>query len=371
MKGFVKDIDWINAEAMKYWSFTAGTPRAKQQEIVHNAIFGQDYIGALKVDGYYQRLVKDDDGNCFMIARSKNVNGEAVNKYEWVPQLHDFMAQLPNGTVLLCECYLPGKEGSRNITTLLGCGKEKCIDRQNKGQKLHFYIFDICAFMGSNLINKGISERVEVLNNLARLYPHDYVEWATYYEGEELWNKLADYLQSGREGIVLVRKDCPIYFKRTPARMSIKVKKEIRNTIDCFFTGKYMPATKDYTGKELESWPYWINEMTGQQFRGLLYKDYIAGKPIKPVTKGYFFGWAGSLQIGVLDADGRTVELGWLSNLTEDIKATPRDYQGAPIEVTAMEINWDNGTPTLRHAKMVQFRPDLSLADCTLEKIKG
>lgn len=370
MTGYVKDIDWVNAEAMKYWSFTAGTPRAKQQETVHNAIFSGEYIGALKVDGYYQRLIKDDDGNCFMIARSKSVDGTAINKYEWVPQLDSFMSELPNGTVLLCECYLPGNEGSRKITTLLGCGKEKCIDRQKKGQFLHFYIFDVCAFMGTNLVTKGISDRIEILKRLAHLYKNEYVEWATYYEGQELWDKLAEYLQDGREGMVLVRKDCPIYFKRTPARMTIKVKKEINNTIDCFFTGRYMPATKEYTGKELENWQYWLNRVDGKQYLGHLYKDYLNGAPYEPVTKGYFFSWAGSLQIGVLDKDGKVVELGWLSNLTEEIKSKPKDYAMQPIEVTAMEINWDNEVPTLRHAKLVQFRNDLTIGDCTLAKLK-
>ena len=40
---------------------------------------------------------------------------------------------------------------------------------------------------------------------------------------------------------------------------------------------------------------------------------------------------------------------------------------GRVIEVTCMEI--DEETKGLRHAKFVQFRPDLKLEDCTYEKI--
>ena len=107
MRGYVKGIDWINAEAMKYWSHTSATPAERRKQEVRNAIFSGEYLGARKIDGYYERLIKDEDGNCFMVARSKNVHGEATEKLAWVPQIHDFMESLPNGTVLLSECWLP------------------------------------------------------------------------------------------------------------------------------------------------------------------------------------------------------------------------------------------------------------------------
>ena len=103
MYGYVAGIDWVNAEAMKYWSFPASYTKEKKKNEYNDAVYSGKYLGALKVDGYYQRLIKDEDGNCFMIARSKNVKGEAVNKIEWVPQIKPFMDLLPNGTVLLSE----------------------------------------------------------------------------------------------------------------------------------------------------------------------------------------------------------------------------------------------------------------------------
>ena len=108
MKGYVCNIDWVNAEAMKYWSFPSVTSEEKKKQETKNMIFSGDYYGARKCDGYYERLIKDEDGNCFMVARSKNVKGEATEKLAWVPQIHDFMESLPNGTVLLSECWLQG-----------------------------------------------------------------------------------------------------------------------------------------------------------------------------------------------------------------------------------------------------------------------
>ena len=359
MKGFVNGIDWINAEAMKYWSFPASYSDEKKKAEVHSAIFGGDYMGALKVDGYYQRLIKDEDGNCFMIARSKGVNG-AIDKYNWVPQLHSFMDNLPNGTVLLSECYLPGNEGSNKITSLLGCLKEKCIARQEEGQKLHFYIFDVCVFDGVSLVKTGAKDRFCLLGELAQRYPHDYVEYAEYFSGPELWDKLQEYLASGREGIVITRKDCPIYFKRTPAHMTIKIKKELQETIDVVILGANAP-TRLYTGKEIETWKYWEDTFTGEKLNGEYFKDYYDGKSIEPVTKNYFNEWAGSLIIGIRKGE-ELVPIGSLSGLEEEVLANWKNYKGKVAEVTAMQI-MDTESHGLRHPKFLKWRPDLTPRD--------
>lgn len=367
MYGYVGDIDWVNANSMLYWSYPSSYKKNSKEEI-QNYIFSGDYYGALKVDGYYQRLVKDEDGQCFMIARNKNVKGEAVNKYEWVPQLHPFMESLPNGSVLICETYLPENEGSKKITSLLGCLKDKCIARQEKNQKLHFYVFDICAWDGENMVEVPALERFQKLKEISEVFQNEYIEYAEYYNGKELWEKIGEYLESGREGVVITQKDCPIYFKRTPARMTIKIKKEINQTIDCIFTGRFTPPTRLYEGKSIETWKYWEDVKTGEKKEGNFFDDYFDGKSIEPVTKPYFFGWAGSLEIGVVKGD-KVVPIGFLSGLTEEIKANPEAYKGRVIEVTAMEVMED--THALRHGKMVRFRDDLTIQDATWEKCFG
>ena len=384
MKGYVAGIDWINAEAMKYWSHTSATPAEKRKQEIRNAVFSGDYIGARKVDGYYERLIKDEDGNCFMVARSKNVHGEATEKLAWVPQIHDFMESLPNGTVLLSECWLPGDEGSKKITSLLGCLKDKCIARQEKGQKLHFYIFDVMAWAGSDFINKPFIDRTEYLHLISHAYIHDYVEWAQYYEGAQLWDKLQFLLAEGYEGMVIMRKDAPVYFKRTPARVSFKVKKEIAETLDCFFTGKATPPSKDYQGKEIENWQYWVDQDTDERLPvgNHYYEAFMEGKRYIPVTKPYYLHYAGSLKIGLVKpADGRCritpdsewvdglniVPIGYLSGLTDEIKMNYKDYAGRVIEVGAMELNDTGG---LRHAKMLGWRDDKTWQECTLDQLK-
>lgn len=384
MKGYVAGIDWINAESMKYWAHTSATPAEKRKQEIRNAVFSGDYIGARKVDGYYERLIKDEDGNCFMVARSKNVHGEATEKLAWVPQIHDFMKSLPNGTVLLSECWLPGDEGSKKITSLLGCLKDKCIARQEKGQKLHFYIFDVMAWAGEDFTKTSFIDRTEYLHLISHAYIHDYVEWAQYYEGVQLWDKLQFLLAEGYEGMVIMRKDAPVYFKRTPARVSFKVKKEIAETLDCFFTGKATPPSKDYQGKEIENWQYWVDQDTDERLPvgNHYYEAFMDGKRYIPVTKPYYLHYAGSLEIGLVKpADGRCritpdsewvdglniVPIGYLSGLTDEIKMNYKDYAGRVIEVGAMELNDTGG---LRHAKMLGWREDKTWQECTLDQLK-
>ena len=97
------------------------------------------------------------------------------------------------------------------------------------------------------------------------------------------------------------------------------------------------------------------------------YKEYFNGAPLIPITKPYFNGWAGSLEIGVIKND-KVVPIGYLSGLSDEIKANYKDYKGKVIEVGAMEVLETGG---LRHAKMLNFRPDLTIKECTWEKIWG
>lgn len=368
MKGYVKDIDWINAEAMKYWSFPASTAPEKRKQETHNMIFSGEYLGAMKVDGYYERLIKDEDGNCFMVARSKNVHGEATEKLAWVPQIHEFMKGLPNGTVLLSECYLPGNEGSQKITGLLGCLKERCIERQVKGQRLHFYIFDVMAWGGKDLTKAPFEKRIEYLNYQLPLYPSEYVQIARYYAGEELWNQLQEYLASGREGVVIMRKNAPVYFKRTPARVSLKIKKELKESIDCFFTGRAAAPTKEYTGKDIEHWQYWVDIETDERIPvgEHWFEVYNQNKPWMAVTKPYYMKYAGSLEIGLMDGD-KVVGIGYLSGLTDEIKMNYPEYKYRVIEVGAMMLTPDGA---LRHGKMLGWRPDKPWRECGIEQLR-
>lgn len=367
----IDNVDFHELPAQKYWSFPSGYKKDSKAE-TQNMIFSGDYVGARKMDGAFYKFIKDENGNMELIGRSKSVKGDYIDKIEWVPQLHEFFNSLPNGTCLLGELYFPEKEGSSNVTTIMGCLPQKARNRQEKGMKLHYYVFDVLAIDGESIYQQNIEDRVDEIDILRKAYKNEkYVKIAEYYEGKELWDHLQETLNNGGEGVVITKKGTCYQPGKRPARQTLKVKKELHETIDCFFTGHATAPTKEYTGKEIETWQYWLNERTGEKLNGEYYKEYFNGAPLIPITKPYFNGWAGSLEIGVIKND-KVVPIGYLSGLSDEIKANYKDYKGKVIEVGAMEVLYNNGKFSgLRHAKLVNFRPDLTIKDCTFEKIFG
>ena len=370
MIGYISGYNFTEMEPQKYWAPPASWDISKRQTEVRTRVFSGEWYAAEKKDGYFAKLIKDEDGNILLHSRSKNVNGVYPEKHEWVPHLNPFFEELPNGTCLLGELYLPSKPGSSNITSLLGCLKEKCVARQEVGEKLHFYVFDILAWEGKSYITKPMVDRIEELILMWRAgYMNEYVEIAEYFNGEALWNKLGEILTAGGEGMVLIRGGAPYQPGKRPSKDCMKVKKEINQTIDCIFTGVGTPPTRPYEGKEIETWKYWENVRTGEKMEGDFYKEYTEGAPIEPVTKPYFHGWVSSLEIGLVRGN-KVVPIGLISGLTDEVKANHQKYKGLPIEVTCMEITQNqNGGFGLRHAKLVRFRPDLNIADCSWDKV--
>lgn len=382
MYGYIDGYNFGEMEAMKYYCPPSSWTDQKKKDHAHNCIFGGDWLGAEKKDGYFAKLIKDEDGNIILYSRSRGVNGKFADKHEWVPHLNPFFEALPLGTCLLGELYFPNNPGSRNVTTIMGCLKEKAIERQTKGEKLHFYTFDILAWDNESWLNKAAIVRFSWLNQLDQeSFP--FVSYARYYNGKELWAKLQEILGRGDEGIVITNKNGLYEPGKRPSKTTLKIKKELKQTIDCFFTGRGSAPTREYTGKEIESWQYWEDAITGEKKQGDFFKDYASGAAIEPITKGYYNGWYGSLEIGVLRhkagskckirgqvyEDTEVFPIGWLSGLPDDVKADPNKVAFMPMEVTAMEF--DEINCSLRHGKLVGYRQDLTLADCNYEKLMG
>ena len=373
MKNMIDGVNFHDLEAQKYWAPTASwTPERKKTE-VHDMIFSGNYVGARKIDGAFYKFIKDEDGNMELLGRSKSVTGDYLNKIEWVPQLHSFFEGLPCGTCLIGEIYFPKNEGSNHVTTIMGCLLDKALARQEKGEKLHYYIFDVLAFNNTVLYKQYIEDRLAYLNDIkSNYYESDCIEFAQYFKGVELWNQLQKILAEGGEGVVITKCGTCYQPGKRPARQTVKVKKELQETIDVVIMGANAP-TRLYTGKDLLNWQLWENMRTGERIKGSLYKDFSEGAPYDPVTKNYFNGWAGSLIIGLYDEDSKKVkQIGTLSGLTEEILENWRDYKGKIIEITGMEIfrNEDGSFSGIRHPKPVGLRPDKVIEDCGFRQVE-
>lgn len=373
MYGFIGGIDFHNLEAEKYWSFPKTYKGDKQTE-TKNFIMSEEYLGAEKMDGHYARLIKDEDGNVILQGRSKSVSGDYLDKHEWVPQLNAFFKWLPKGTCLLGELYFPNQRGSRKVTTILGCLKDKAIERQNAGEKLCYYIFDIWAWGGESFLDKTAETRFNKINEIiGYAQPIHNHRYAKYLKGEELWNALGQILNSGGEGIVITRANSkPEPGKRT-ARKTLKVKMEIEQTIDAFLDGDYKLPTRLYSGKEIENWPYWENIKTGEKSNKNMYFEYCHGAPWEPVTKPYYNGWASAVSFSVYK-EGKPVHIGWISGITDELKSgivdNTEEWKNKVAELTAMEVEHIDGGFSLRHGKIVRWREDKNAEECSFDQIK-
>ena len=374
MYGYIDGIDFSELPAEKYWSFPK-TYKGNKKEETKYMITSGDYYGSLKRDGHYARFIKDEDGNMMLQGRTKSVSGDYLNKIDWVPQCKSFFDSLPNGTCLLGELYFPNQKGSRKVTTILGCLLDKALQRQESGEKLCYYVFDVWAYNGKSLLNKTMDERVNCfINTIFPKYFEDqeYVTRAVYYDGDELWAKLGEYLNNGEEGIVITQKNSvPAPGKRT-ARKTLKVKQEISDTIDVFLDGDYKAPTRSYTGKEIANWQFWENIKTGELVNSNMYNEYMNGRAWEPVTKNYFYNRAGAVSISVMK-DDKPFHIGYISGITDDMRQgivdNPEKYIGKVFEVSAMEIECINGEYSLRHGKFIQERPDKKPEDCSFSQI--
>lgn len=359
MRGYVSGTDWLNAEPMKYWSYPSGYDQKSKKSKIREMILSGDYIGSLKVDGFYQRVIKDEDDEIFMVSRSKGVTGLPTNKVDWVPHLHGWMNSLPNGTVLICECYLPQHESSKNVTAILGCDLPKALERQ-ESEKLHLYVFDVAALCGAKLADEQYQVRTATVDCLAKHFTSPFVEYATFYRGEQLLDQLDRYLSEGREGMVITRCDAPMCEGRTSARVSVKIKRELQQTVDCVIIGTNPPEV-NYTGDHLESWQYFCSTNMRRLPEG------YHPRPAIPVTRSFYKRLAGSLQLGLYDKDGNLVHFGDLSGLSDE--NLTEESIGKVCEVSGMEI--DSVSGHIRHPRFVQWRTDKAPEECTLDQVKA
>lgn len=378
MNCVIEGIDFYELEAMRYYSPSTSWSAEKKKENAEQKIFSGDWIGSLKKDGTFCMCGRNLEGEIFLRPRARNVKKEFVNKVDWVPQFHQFLKELDPGTVFLGEVYLPLNEQAKATTSILNCLLPKSLKRQeNEESRLYLYIFDVLAENGKSYLNMRAEERFDLLNSFSRAYSYEYVSWARYYEGKELWNKLQEYLADGREGMVITHKNSPYEPGKRSAKRTLKIKKELQETIDCVIIGANPPTTL-YTGKEPETWEFWFDEsencfITAQEYlekeHTNIYAAYVDGAPVKPVTKNRFYGWAGSLKLGLWDGN-RFVHVGDLSGISDEMKMNWKDYLDKVIEITCMEISEDkNGNKGFRHPKLLRVRDDKPSIECTIDQM--
>lgn len=317
-----------------------------------------EYFAQLKKDGYWYMFEKTAN-HSYLFSRNKSVEtGILTEKGANVPHIMEVLNRLPAGTVLIGEIYYPGKR-SKDVTPIMGSLPEKAIERQ-EGEYgyLHYYIHDMIYYKGKDLTSYGASIRYNLLKRVYDLYllgdyaigdaDNRFLELAKRVD-DNIQEFVAAALDAGEEGAVLKKKTAPYTPGKRPAWDTIKIKKT--DTCDAICIG-FGDPTREYTGKEIETWPYWEGET--------------------PVTKPYYHGWKTSMEIGAYDENGNIVSIGSVSSgLTEKIQeiagCNPEIFIGCVVKLAGMEK--DREAKTLRHFYFKGFHEDKNPEDCKLNEI--
>lgn len=371
--------DFYTAEPMRYWAPTSSMKKEDFKKKIKQMEQSGDYLYSQKYDGNYSRAIINPEDRSVLqtrgISKKTGTYGEIQDKVFWWADVENAFSGL---TVLLGEVYLPGGV-DKNVGSILRSLTNKAIDKQKKSQPLQWRIFDVLAYEGVELLDQPMIERAKYIDKAVHAINNPLVIGIEYYKMDEGFDEaLGSIFEKGGEGAVAVRKDMIYQFgKRGPsAWQSVKIKREVADDIDCFIIGT-VPATRLYTGDNIQNWMYWENLSTGQLEYSDLYNAYILGNSIyEPVTKNYFNNWCGAVSVGVYDNDGNIYHLCDVSGLEESFKTELRDnykaYHLMPIKITGMNVSItpENNKISIRHPKILSLREnDIDIKDCTLRKV--
>lgn len=362
----------------KYWAPTSAVSPETRRMKLEQAIDSGDYIWSEKFDGNFLRGVITPERNALQtrgISTVTKTYGEVQNK---VLFWEDVCKAFKDTTVILGEAYIPGSI-DKDVGAILRCLDQKAIARQ-KDIAVEWRIFDVLALDGEEFLDKPIEERIKYIPIVVARINNPLVKAVPFHDMDKnFFDDIGEIFTHGGEGAVCYKKGI-LYTpgKRSSAWTTIKVKQEISSEIDAFISD-IVPGEKIYTGKDLGSWQLWEQQRTGEKLMGSYFGEYRTGGAYLPITKNYYYGWPGAIQVSVLDNNGNEIPLCKVSGLTEEFKTSLRDeperWIGCPVSISGMMVSSakadseGNGI-SIRHPLLKRIREnDISKEDCTLAKI--
>ena len=279
----------------------------------------------------------NDVGFCRVFSRRiSKKTGFYVENTDSVPQIREINVPELSGTILDGEMFINGKP-FKEVSSTLNCLWDKAIDRQLEKGFISLHAFDILFYKGIDLRKLPLNRRKEYLHLAIEEANSPYIEEVKYYEcGNtlpitinevvnrvkdpkkffkyleenkdtypnlyECWNNVLHHyltprayyeliVATGGEGLIVKPKSGKYLHKR--GWEYSKIKKFL--TRELIVIGFDEP-TKEYKGKDIRKWGYWVEKNTDKRVQGNFYgnSNYI------PVTKYYYHKQVGVMRLGVI-----------------------------------------------------------------------
>ena len=382
-----------------------------------------------------QPSVKGGDvGYCRVFSRRiSKKTGFYVENSDSLPQIRDINVPELAGTILDGEMFINGLP-FKEVSSTLNCLFDKAVARQIEKGFISFHAFDILFYKGIDLRKMPLERRKVYLHLAVEESNCKYIEEVEYFEcGKEIkadvysevmkrvggmnedpyFDMLEDdkdtypnlydcwknqkhltprayyelIVSTGGEGLIVKPKNGKYLHKR--GWEYSKIKKFL--TREMIVLG-FSEPTKEYTGKDVRKWGFWVEKDTDKRVMGNFYGD----KNYIPVTKNYYYNQVGNLLLGVLISEeefdkipknkqgslytpshariyGRDEMLvmevcecaGFDDDTREYFTRNKDKMVGTVVEVKANEIMKDSGR--LRHPRYQRMRFDKSPEQCTWE----
>ena len=374
-------------------------------------------------------------GFCRVFSRriSKKTNFYVENT-DSLPHLRELDVPELAGTILDGEMFINGLP-FKEVSSILNCLWDKAIDRQIEKGFITFHAFDILFYKGVDLRKLPLERRKVYLHLAVEEAGYEYIEEVEHFDcgtfidsdvytevskrcngDDALIDQFFDELEDnkdtyphlyncwqeqfnmtltprayyelivamGGEGLIVKSKKGKYLHKR--GWEYSKIKKFL--TREMIVLG-FSEPTKEYTGKDVRKWGFWVDKNTDRRVQGNFYGDtrYI------PVTKNYYYNQVGNIRLGVIltedelksiptskhglvyaptfaniyNKDGLYImEVCECSGFDDDTREyftrNKEKMIGTVIEVKANEIMKDSGR--LRHPRYLRMRPDKDAEQC-------
>lgn len=309
--------------------------------------------------------VVDTEGFCRVFSRRiSKKTGFYVENTDSLPQIRELDRPELGGTILDGEMFIDGLP-FKEVSSTLNCLWDKAIDRQIEKGFITFHAFDILFYKGIDLRKMPLERRKVYLHLAVEESDCPYIQEVKYYEcGKtlpitvnevvnrvddpkkffkyleenkdtypnlyECWNRAEHHyltprayyeliVATGGEGLIVKPKAGKYQHKR--GWEYSKIKKFL--TREMIVIG-FSEPTKEYTGKEVRKWGFWVEKDTDKRVMGNFYGD----KNYIPVTKFYYYNQVGNLLLGVLIS-------------VEEYNAMPKNKRGKVYELDDLGLNYD------------------------------